>query len=53
MYNTNGSVVNICPQLEVNSEESYYRLEVVAADLQSERLICDTLDQPEHIYSSL
>lgn len=37
MYKTNGSVVNISPRLEANSEDSYYRLEVVASDLQSER----------------
>lgn len=37
MYNTNGSVVNISPRLEANSEDSYYRLEVVASDLKSER----------------
>ncbi|KAM7365799.1 hypothetical protein PAMP_016704 [Pampus punctatissimus] len=35
MYNRNGSVVNISPRLEANSEDSYYRLEVVASDLQS------------------
>ncbi|XP_022618682.1 high affinity cGMP-specific 3',5'-cyclic phosphodiesterase 9A-like [Seriola dumerili] len=35
MYNSNGSVVNISPRLEANSEGSYYRLEVVASDLQS------------------
>lgn len=37
MYTVDGSVVNISPQLEPNSEDSCYRLEVVAADLQSER----------------
>lgn len=36
MYNTAGVVVNISPRLEANSKESYYRLEVVASDLQSE-----------------
>ncbi|XP_071335792.1 high affinity cGMP-specific 3',5'-cyclic phosphodiesterase 9A-like [Trachinotus anak] len=35
MYNTSGSVVNISPRLEANSEESYYRLEAVASDLHS------------------
>ncbi|XP_035500797.1 high affinity cGMP-specific 3',5'-cyclic phosphodiesterase 9A-like isoform X2 [Scophthalmus maximus] len=35
MYNTAGVVVNISPRLEANSKESYYRLEVVASDLQS------------------
>uniref|UniRef100_A0A3Q1AT57 Phosphodiesterase n=1 Tax=Amphiprion ocellaris TaxID=80972 RepID=A0A3Q1AT57_AMPOC len=39
MYNTNGSVVNISPQLEANSVDSYYRLEVVASDLQSQKII--------------
>uniref|UniRef100_A0A3Q1EE36 Phosphodiesterase n=1 Tax=Acanthochromis polyacanthus TaxID=80966 RepID=A0A3Q1EE36_9TELE len=36
MYNTSGSVVNISPRLQANSVDSYYRLEVVASDLQSE-----------------
>lgn len=36
MYNTNGGVLNISPQLEANSQDSYYRLEVVASDLKSE-----------------
>uniref|UniRef100_A0A3Q1I9Q9 Phosphodiesterase n=1 Tax=Anabas testudineus TaxID=64144 RepID=A0A3Q1I9Q9_ANATE len=35
IYNTSGSVVNVCPQLEANSEDSCYQLEVVATDLQS------------------
>ncbi|XP_060888916.1 high affinity cGMP-specific 3',5'-cyclic phosphodiesterase 9A-like [Labrus mixtus] len=35
LYDTNGSVVKISPRLEANSEDSYYRLEVVASDLQS------------------
>ncbi|KAE8278541.1 High affinity cGMP-specific 3',5'-cyclic phosphodiesterase 9A [Larimichthys crocea] len=35
MYNTNGSMLNISPRLEANSEDSYYRLEVVASDLKS------------------
>ncbi|KAF7656879.1 hypothetical protein LDENG_00035150 [Lucifuga dentata] len=34
MYDKNGSVVNISPRLEANTEDSYYRLEVVASDLQ-------------------
>ncbi|KAM9334317.1 high affinity cGMP-specific 3',5'-cyclic phosphodiesterase 9A-like [Symphorus nematophorus] len=37
MYNPNGGVVNISPRLEANSQDSYYRLEVVASDLKSER----------------
>lgn len=36
MYNSNGGVVNISPRLEANSKDSYYRLEVVASDLNSE-----------------
>ncbi|XP_029369626.1 high affinity cGMP-specific 3',5'-cyclic phosphodiesterase 9A-like [Echeneis naucrates] len=35
MYNRKGSVVNISPQLEPNTKESYYQLEVVASDTQS------------------
>ncbi|KAM3857055.1 high affinity cGMP-specific 3',5'-cyclic phosphodiesterase 9A-like [Diretmus argenteus] len=35
MYNTHGKMVNISPRLEANSVDSYYRLEVVASDLQS------------------
>ncbi|XP_037132212.1 high affinity cGMP-specific 3',5'-cyclic phosphodiesterase 9A-like isoform X1 [Syngnathus acus] len=35
LYKANGSVVNISPMLEPNSQDSYYRLEVVASDLQS------------------
>ncbi|XP_049920874.1 high affinity cGMP-specific 3',5'-cyclic phosphodiesterase 9A-like isoform X2 [Epinephelus moara] len=35
MYNTDGSVLNISPRLEPNSQDSYYRLEVVASDLKS------------------
>ncbi|XP_032362733.1 high affinity cGMP-specific 3',5'-cyclic phosphodiesterase 9A [Etheostoma spectabile] len=35
MYNPSGSVVNISPRLETNSEDSYYRLEVVASNLTS------------------
>ncbi|TDG96068.1 hypothetical protein EPR50_G00235800 [Perca flavescens] len=35
LYNTNGSVVNISPLLEANSEDSYFRLEVVASNLKS------------------
>ncbi|XP_068612733.1 high affinity cGMP-specific 3',5'-cyclic phosphodiesterase 9A-like [Brachionichthys hirsutus] len=34
MYDTNGSLVNITPQLEANGEDSYYRLEAVASDLK-------------------
>lgn len=36
MYNTNGSVVNISPQLEANTRDSRYRLEVVASDPRGE-----------------
>lgn len=36
MYNTNGGVVNISPQLEANTRDSHYRLEVVASDLKGE-----------------
>ncbi|XP_049426033.1 high affinity cGMP-specific 3',5'-cyclic phosphodiesterase 9A-like isoform X1 [Epinephelus fuscoguttatus] len=35
MYNKDGSVLNISPRLEPNSQDSYYRLEVVASDLKS------------------
>ncbi|XP_035533285.1 high affinity cGMP-specific 3',5'-cyclic phosphodiesterase 9A-like [Morone saxatilis] len=35
MYSTNGSMLNISPRLEANSEDSYYRLEVVAADVKN------------------
>ncbi|XP_026157321.1 high affinity cGMP-specific 3',5'-cyclic phosphodiesterase 9A-like isoform X1 [Mastacembelus armatus] len=34
LYDPSGRVLNICPQLEANSEDSYYRLEVVASDFQ-------------------
>ncbi|XP_075904690.1 high affinity cGMP-specific 3',5'-cyclic phosphodiesterase 9A-like isoform X2 [Nelusetta ayraudi] len=34
LYNTNGGVVNISPQLEANTRDSHYRLEVVASDLK-------------------
>ncbi|KAM9835987.1 high affinity cGMP-specific 3',5'-cyclic phosphodiesterase 9A-like [Aulostomus maculatus] len=34
MYKANGSVVNISPQLEANSRDSCYRLEVVACELK-------------------
>lgn len=37
MYDPQGGVVNISPRLEANSQESCYRLEVVASDLQGER----------------
>lgn len=37
MYNINGNMVNISPQLEANSPDSYYRLEVVTSDVKGER----------------
>lgn len=37
MYNTTGNTVNISPQLEANSVDSHYRLEVVTSDVKGER----------------
>lgn len=37
MYNITGNTVNISPQLEANSVDSHYRLEVVTSDVKSER----------------
>uniref|UniRef100_A0A8C2XBI5 Phosphodiesterase n=1 Tax=Cyclopterus lumpus TaxID=8103 RepID=A0A8C2XBI5_CYCLU len=37
LYSVDGGVLNISPLLEANGEDSYYRLEVVASDLKSER----------------
>lgn len=36
MYNIKGKMVNISPQLEANSLDSYYRLEVVTSDVKGE-----------------
>lgn len=36
MYNITGNTVNISPQLEANSVDSYYRLEVVTSDVKGE-----------------
>lgn len=36
MYNIKGNMVNISPQLEANSLDSYYRLEVVTSDVKGE-----------------
>ncbi|XP_034466739.1 high affinity cGMP-specific 3',5'-cyclic phosphodiesterase 9A-like [Hippoglossus hippoglossus] len=47
MYNREGTVVKISPRLEANSRESYYRLEVVASDLQGVATASD-LDNMEH-----
>ncbi|XP_061897952.1 high affinity cGMP-specific 3',5'-cyclic phosphodiesterase 9A-like isoform X1 [Entelurus aequoreus] len=47
MYKANGSVVNISPMLEPNSQDSYYRLEVVASDLQSVAMPVE-VDNMEH-----
>ncbi|XP_019746409.1 high affinity cGMP-specific 3',5'-cyclic phosphodiesterase 9A-like isoform X2 [Hippocampus comes] len=41
LYKSNGSVVNISPMLESNSQDSYYQLEVVASDLQSIAITTD------------
>lgn len=37
MYNITGNTVNISPQLEANSVDSHYRLEVVTSDVKGER----------------
>lgn len=37
MYNITGNTVNISPQLEANSVDSYYRLEVVTSDVKGEQ----------------
>lgn len=37
MYNITGNMVNISPQLEANSVDSHYRLEVVTSDVKGER----------------
>ncbi|XP_070814137.1 high affinity cGMP-specific 3',5'-cyclic phosphodiesterase 9A-like isoform X2 [Chaetodon trifascialis] len=47
MYNTNGGLLNISPQLEANSEDSCYRLEVVASDLKSVGMLTE-LDSMEN-----
>ncbi|XP_051913411.1 high affinity cGMP-specific 3',5'-cyclic phosphodiesterase 9A-like isoform X2 [Hippocampus zosterae] len=41
LYKSNGSVVNISPMLESNSQDSYYQLEVVASELQSIAITTD------------
>ncbi len=38
LYNTKGNIMNISPQLAPNSPHSCYKLEVVAADCNSEQL---------------
>ncbi|XP_039505604.1 high affinity cGMP-specific 3',5'-cyclic phosphodiesterase 9A isoform X1 [Pimephales promelas] len=38
LYNTKGNIINISPQLAPNSPQSCYKLEVVAADCNSELL---------------
>ncbi|CAG00863.1 unnamed protein product [Tetraodon nigroviridis] len=38
MYNIKGKMVNISPQLEANSLDSYYRLEVVTSDVKGVRM---------------
>uniref|UniRef100_A0A3P8VHD6 Phosphodiesterase n=1 Tax=Cynoglossus semilaevis TaxID=244447 RepID=A0A3P8VHD6_CYNSE len=35
MYSQDGRLLNICPQLQANTEESFYRLDVVASDVHS------------------
>ncbi|XP_062236303.1 high affinity cGMP-specific 3',5'-cyclic phosphodiesterase 9A-like [Platichthys flesus] len=47
MYNREGTVMKISPRLEANGRESYYRLEVVASDLQGVAKASD-LDDMEH-----
>lgn len=37
MYNITGNTINISPQLEANSVDSYYRLEVVTSDVKGEQ----------------
>ncbi|XP_056884698.1 high affinity cGMP-specific 3',5'-cyclic phosphodiesterase 9A-like [Takifugu flavidus] len=38
MYNITGNTVNISPQLEANSVDSHYRLEVVTSDVKGVRM---------------
>jgi high affinity cGMP-specific 3',5'-cyclic phosphodiesterase 9 len=38
LYNPKGNIINISPRLEPNSPNSCYKLEVVAADCNSEPL---------------
>lgn len=38
LYNPKGNIINISPSLEPNSPNSCYKLEVVAADCNSEPL---------------
>lgn len=38
LYNTKGNIINNSPQLTPNSPQSCYKLEVVAADCNSELL---------------
>uniref|UniRef100_H3A551 Phosphodiesterase n=1 Tax=Latimeria chalumnae TaxID=7897 RepID=H3A551_LATCH len=38
LYNTKGNIVNISPKLEPNTQQTRYKLEVVAADCNSEYL---------------
>lgn len=43
LYNPKGNIINISPSLEPNSPNSCYKLEVVAADCNSEPLGIFTL----------
>ncbi|XP_057715874.1 high affinity cGMP-specific 3',5'-cyclic phosphodiesterase 9A-like [Corythoichthys intestinalis] len=52
LYKANGSVVNISPMLEPNSQDSYYRLEVVTSDVQSITMPSN-VDNMEHRVSHL
>ncbi|XP_077422994.1 high affinity cGMP-specific 3',5'-cyclic phosphodiesterase 9A-like isoform X2 [Vanacampus margaritifer] len=47
LYKANGSMVNISPLLEPNSQDSYYRLEVVTSELRSIAMPTD-VDNMEH-----
>ncbi|XP_074520541.1 high affinity cGMP-specific 3',5'-cyclic phosphodiesterase 9A-like [Halichoeres trimaculatus] len=50
MYDTNGSVVNISPRLEANTEDSCYRLEVVASDLQGVGMPTELDDMEDRLH---
>ncbi|XP_051913414.1 high affinity cGMP-specific 3',5'-cyclic phosphodiesterase 9A-like isoform X5 [Hippocampus zosterae] len=52
LYKSNGSVVNISPMLESNSQDSYYQLEVVASELQSIAITTDVGNMEQRLVRS-
>lgn len=53
LYNPKGNIINISPNLESNSPNSCYKLEVVAADCNSEPLGIFTMAPWEALHWSL